>query len=79
MSTARRFRAFHLCATGFWLSMVVPTVLWWHDSILWVAFMSIWANVATHWGAWQASRAEVASIETERADVHAETAVVETP
>jgi len=36
----------------------VPTVLLWRDSVLWVALMSVWANVAGHWSAWQATRAE---------------------
>lgn len=37
---------------------MVPTLLWWRDSILWIAFMSLWANVASHWGAAQAAEAE---------------------
>lgn len=56
-----KLRQFHLFATIFWALCVIPTVIWWHDSILWVAFLSIWANVATHWGAWGAARAEEAS------------------
>ena len=51
-------RRLHLVATLMWLTLVVPTVLWWRDSILWVALMSVWANVVGHWSAWQASRAE---------------------
>ncbi len=50
----------HLSLTGLWALAVIPTVIWWHDSILWVAFISVYANVATHWGAYQASRAEQA-------------------
>ena len=42
-----------------WGLLVVPTVLWLHSSILWVGLMSVWANMATHFGAWQATRAEV--------------------
>lgn len=40
---------------------VVPTLLWWRESILWIAFMSLWANVVGHWSAYQAARAEEAA------------------
>lgn len=52
----------HFWLTLLWVSLIVPTVLWWSQSILWVLLMSIWANAATHWGAYQAARAENASI-----------------
>ena len=51
----------HLTATLIWLSLIVPTVLWWKESILWVALMSIWANVAAHAAAWQSHREGEAS------------------
>jgi len=57
---ARRLRQFHAVATIVWLILVVPSVLWWKDSILWVILMSAWANVAGHFGAWQGARAEEA-------------------
>jgi hypothetical protein len=41
-----------------WGLLAVPTVLWWRESILWVAFMSLYANVSGHWAAYQATRAE---------------------
>jgi hypothetical protein len=44
--------------TVLWALTVVPTLIWWKDSILWVALMSVWANVASHFAAWQGSRAE---------------------
>lgn len=44
--------------TVLWVVLVVPTLLWWRESILWVAFMSLYANVVGHWSAYQASRAE---------------------
>jgi hypothetical protein len=49
---------FHLVMTIGWAVMLVPTLLWWKDSILWVATMSLYANVVGHWSAHQASRAE---------------------
>jgi hypothetical protein len=38
--------------------LIIPTVIWWKSSILWVASMSVYANVVGHWSAMQASRAE---------------------
>lgn len=50
----------HMVMTWVWITLTIPTLLWWRESILWVLLMSLWANVSTHWGAWQAARAEVA-------------------
>ena len=49
---------FHKWATVVWVLLAIPTLLIWRESVLWVALMSIWANVASHWAAYQASRAE---------------------
>lgn len=48
-------------ATVAWLVLVVPTVglKSWRTSILWVALLSIWANVISHYTAWLAARVEV--------------------
>lgn len=51
-------RKLHLCATVLWGLMLIPTLLWWKESILWVASMSLYANVVGHWSAYQATRAE---------------------
>lgn len=53
-----RLRAFHGWATLAWVVVGVPLTLLFPASILWVALMSVWANVVGHWGAWQASRVE---------------------
>jgi hypothetical protein len=37
-----------------WIAMIVPTVLWWRQSLLWIAFMSIYAIVVSHFAAWRA-------------------------
>lgn len=55
---ARHYRRLHAALTGLWLLLAIPTVLWWRDSVAWVALMSLYANVAGHWAAWQAARAE---------------------
>jgi hypothetical protein len=41
-----------------WGALALPTVLFWRESILWVAFMSLYANMVGHWSAYQAARAE---------------------
>lgn len=63
-------RAFHAAATCAWALLAVPTVLWWSESILWVALISVYANVAAHFSAWQASRTEVKQDEQEARDEH---------
>jgi hypothetical protein len=55
---AHKWRNFHAAMTAVWALLAIPTVLWWKESILWVAIMSLWANIGTHWGAYQASRSE---------------------
>lgn len=52
---------FHFAMMVVWALMGIPTVLWWKQSILWVAFMSLWANVVGHFGAWDGARAEQAA------------------
>jgi hypothetical protein len=47
----------HLALTVVWGALAVPTVLWWRESIVWVAFMSLYANIAGHWAAWEAAKA----------------------
>lgn len=54
-------RRFHALAAFSWAAILIPTLLWWRDSVLLVLVMSLWANVIGHWSAWQATRAEDAS------------------
>lgn len=51
-------RKFHGIATIVWISLLIPTIVWWSESVLWVGIMSVWANVAGHWSSWQATRVE---------------------
>lgn len=46
-----------------WAGLVVPTMLLWKESILWVAFMSLYANFVGHFASMDAARAEKASDE----------------
>jgi hypothetical protein len=59
LNDPRSLRRLHAIATTAWILMVIPTVIWWSESVLWIALMSVWANIAGHWSAWQAARAEV--------------------
>ena len=47
----------HLAAIAVWLGLVAPSMLWWSTSVLVVLMYSIYANIAGHIGAWQASHA----------------------
>jgi hypothetical protein len=49
---------FHLAMMIAWAGAAIPTVLWWNQSILWVAFMSLYANFVGHFSGWDAARAE---------------------
>lgn len=48
----------HLVLTGMWIVLIIPTLLFWRESVLWIALMSIWANISGHAAAWQAARGE---------------------
>lgn len=50
----------HLILAVIWLILMVPTVTVWKDSVMWVGIISVYANVVSHWGAYQAARAEKA-------------------
>lgn len=73
----RLLRDYHLIAVGFWIVMIPVSIITglWH-SVAFVTLISLWALVSTEWGAWQASRAEVATVVASHADVTAKTADV---
>jgi hypothetical protein len=51
-------RQVHLFAAIVWVLLIIPTLIWWRDSILWVAFMSLYAIVVSHWSAYEAAKAK---------------------
>lgn len=53
---------FHAWATIFWTAMLIPSWFWWRQNLFWIIVLSWWALVATHWGAWQATRAEIQAL-----------------
>lgn len=52
------WKRLHLVLTFVWILLIIPSLVLWSDSIMWVVFMSVWANVAGHFSSWQAARAE---------------------
>lgn len=54
-------RRVHLVMTWVWVGLAVPTLLWWRDSVLFVALISLYANFVGHLSCYQASRAEEAA------------------
>lgn len=50
----------HAVLTILWIVLIVPTLLWWRESVLWIALMSIWANIASHASAYSAARSDEA-------------------
>lgn len=39
----------HRCLMGVWLVLLVPTIVWWRSSVVWLVFMSWYANFVGHW------------------------------
>lgn len=56
--SGRNWKRIHWLCAFTWLTLAIPTILWWRDSIMWVAFMSLYANVASHFAAAQAAHVE---------------------
>lgn len=42
----------------FWVLMTIPSVIWWHNSILYVIFISLYAIWVTHISALQGALAD---------------------
>lgn len=59
-STTTKVKAstIHTALTLVWVVLVVPTLFWWRESVMWVALMSLWANIASHWAAREAAKAK---------------------
>lgn len=66
--TPKTWRHIHAALTIVWSIAIIPSLLLWSESLLWIVFMSAWANVAGHFSAWQAARAEEHEQEMARSD-----------
>ncbi len=51
---------FHFVMMIVWPLLLIPTLLFWKESVLWIAFMSLYANFVGHFSGWDAARAELA-------------------
>ena len=47
----------HLYEAMFWAAAAIPTLIWWRESVLWVAMMSLYANYKTAIGAHEGRQA----------------------
>lgn len=54
----KRAATIHYALSGVWALALIPTLLWWSESVLWVGAMSLYANFVGHLSAAKASRAE---------------------
>lgn len=54
----------HAAMAIVWFLLIVPTVIFWAESVLWVALISCYANAVGHYAAYQATRAEKNNNET---------------
>jgi len=59
LNSPKFWRNFNGVCTIVWTILIIPTILWWRDSIVWVVFMSLWANIASHLAGYVAGRTEV--------------------
>ena len=57
---------FHGTATIVWFLLIIPSAIWWKESVVWLVMMSVWANLAGHFAAWQAARGEVKQDKSEK-------------
>lgn len=56
--TPTRMRRFHAVMTLGWAAVIPPAILLWRDSVPFLVAISVYANLAGHFAAWQGSRAE---------------------
>jgi len=54
-------RKLHAGLAAFWMILTIPAVLWWSESVTFLVFASLYANVAAHFSAYQGARAERAA------------------
>lgn len=48
----------HLGLTILWVALMVPALLWWKESVPFLVFVSVYANIAGHYSAYEAARGE---------------------
>jgi hypothetical protein len=58
MISGRGWQYIHLTSAYIWLVLCIPGLLWWKESVPFLVFASLWANVVGHFSSAQAARAE---------------------
>jgi hypothetical protein len=51
-------RKFNFWSMMLFVVLIPPSIIWWSASVPYIVFLSVWANIAGHLSAWQASRVE---------------------
>lgn len=51
-------RRFHLLMMFVWVALAIPGILFWKESILFIIILSLYANFAGEFAAYQGARAE---------------------
>lgn len=51
-------RRFHLTMVAVWVGIAIPGMLIWRDAVWFVVVMSLYANIAAEFAAYQGARAE---------------------
>ncbi len=46
----------HVSLAIMWALLLIPTLIWWKESILWVATMSLYANFVGHLSSYEAAK-----------------------
>lgn len=60
MSAASRERhaRIQFWLTIMWVVLLIPSMLFWKESVPWLVFISVWANIAGHWSAYEGAKEE---------------------
>jgi len=48
----------HLVLTALWILLIIPSVLFWKDSVPYLVSISVYAVIMGHVSSWQAARVE---------------------
>lgn len=56
--SALGWRRFHIAMMVVWGVLLVPSLMLWRESLVWIVAMSWYANFVGHFSSWQAARAE---------------------
>lgn len=51
-------RYYHLAMMIVWPILMIPTIIWWKNSVVWVAALSLYANFASEFAAWHGANTE---------------------